>query len=61
MPDKKEVVHIYWYIYKIYAMISIKINSSSLQELNLYKRGELLMNQRKTIERIKLAGQIFVR
>ena len=32
-----------------------------LQVLYLYKRGELLMNQRKIIKRIKLAGQISVR
>ena len=35
-------------------MISIKINSSSLQELNLYKRGELLMNQRKPLKELNL-------
>ena len=35
-------------------MISIKINSSSLQELNLYKRGELLMNQRKSLKELNL-------
>lgn len=41
----KKVVHIYWYIYKMYAMIFIKISSFLLKELYLYKKGELFMNK----------------
>ena len=41
----KKVVHIYWYIYKMYAMIFIKISSFFLKELYLYKKGELFMNK----------------
>ena len=50
----KEVVHIYWYIYKFCAIICIKINSSFLQELYLYERGELLMNKRKPLKELNL-------
>ena len=50
----KEDNGIYWYIYKFYAIIFIKINSSSLQVLCLYKRGELLMNQRKPLKELNL-------
>ena len=50
----KEVDCIYWYIYKFCAIIFIKINSSSLQVLCLYKRGELLMNQRKPLKELNL-------
>ena len=50
----KEDDGIYWYIYKFYAIIFIKINSSSLQVLCLYKRGELLMNQRKSLKELNL-------
>ena len=50
----KEVDCIYWYIYKFCAIMCIKINSSSLQELYLYKRGELLMNQRKSLKELNL-------
>ena len=50
----KEDDCIYWYIYKFYAIIFIKINSSSLQVLCLYKRGELLMNQRKSLKELNL-------
>ena len=57
----KEDNGIYWYIYKFCVIICIKLNSSSLQVLYLYKRGELLMKPKKIIKRIKLAGQISVR
>ena len=57
----KEDDGIYWYIYKSCVIICIKLNSSSLQVLYLYKRGELLMKPKKIIKRIKLAGQISVR
>ena len=50
----KEDNGIYWYIYKIYVIICIKLNSSSLQVLYLYKRGELLMNQRKSLKELNL-------
>ena len=50
----KEDDGIYWYIYKFCVIICIKINSSSLQGLNLYKRGELLMNQRKPLKELNL-------
>ena len=50
----EEVDCIYWYIYKFCAIISIKINSSSLQVLCLYKRGELLMKQRKSLKELNL-------
>ena len=60
-PQKKdntcliqEVDGIYWYIYKIYVIICIKLNSSSLQVLYLYKKGELLMNQRKSLKELNL-------
>ena len=50
----KEDNGIYWYIYKIYVIICIKLNSSSLQVLYLYKKGELLMNQRKSLKELNL-------
>ena len=50
----KEDNGIYWYIYKFCVIICIKLNSSSLQELYLYKRGELLMNQRKSLKELNL-------
>ena len=50
----KEVDCIYWYIYKFCVIICIKLNSSSLQVLYLYKRGELLMNQRKSLKELNL-------
>ena len=50
----KEDNGIYWYIYKFYVIICIKLNSSSLQVLYLYKRGELLMNQRKSLKELNL-------
>ena len=50
----KEDNGIYWYIYKFCVIICIKLNSSSLQVLYLYKRGELLMNQRKSLKELKL-------
>ena len=49
----KEDNGIYWYVYKFYVIICIKLNSSSLQVLYLYKRGELLMNQRKEKTEVK--------
>ena len=49
----KEDNGIYWYIYKFCVIICIKLNSSSLQVLYLYKRGELLMNQRKEKTEVK--------
>ena len=50
----KEDNGIYWYIYKFCVIICIKLNSSSLQVLYLYKRGELLMNQRKSLKELNL-------
>ena len=50
----KEDNGIYWYIYKIYVIICIKLNSSSLKVLYLYKKGELLMNQRKSLKELNL-------
>ena len=50
----KEVDCIYWYIYKFCVIIFIRISSSSLQGLYLYKRGELLMNQRKSLKELNL-------
>ena len=50
----KEVGCIYWYIYKLCVIISIKINSSSLQGTYLYKRGELLMDQRRSLKELNL-------
>ena len=50
----KEDNGIYWYIYKFCVIICIKLNSSSLQVLYLYKKGELLMNQRKSLKELKL-------
>ena len=50
----KEDNGIYWYIYKFCVIICIKLNSSSLQVLDLYKRGELLMNQRKSLKELNL-------
>ena len=50
----KKVVHIYWYIYKLCVIISIKINSSSLQGTYLYKSGELLMDQRRSLKELNL-------
>ena len=50
----KEDNGIYWYIYKFCVIICIKLNSSSLQVLYLYKRGELLMNQRKLLKELNL-------
>ena len=35
-------------------MIFLKINGSSLRVLYLYKRGELLMNQRKPLKELNL-------
>lgn len=49
----KEDDGIYWCIYKFCVIICIKLNSSSLQVLYLYKRGELLMNQRKEKTEVK--------
>ena len=50
----KEDDGIYWCIYKFCVIICIKLNSSSLQVLYLYKRGELLMNQRKSLKELNL-------
>ena len=50
----KEDDGIYWYIYKFCVIICIKLNSSSLQVLYLCKRGELLMNQRKSLKELNL-------
>ena len=50
----KEDNGIYWYIYKFCVIICIKLNSSSLQVLYLYKKGELLMNQRKSLKELNL-------
>ena len=50
----KEDNGIYWYIYKFCVIICIKLNSSSLQVLYLCKRGELLMNQRKSLKELNL-------
>ena len=50
----KEDNGIYWYIYIFCVIICIKLNSSSLQVLYLYKRGELLMNQRKSLKELNL-------
>ena len=56
----KEDNGIYWYIYKFYAIIFIKINSSSLQVLYLCKRGELLMNQRKLLKELNLLDKFLI-
>ena len=53
----KEDDGIYWYIYEFCVIICIKLNSSSLQVLYLYKRGELLMNQRKDCADSEYQGQ----
>ena len=45
MPDKERCSYILIYIYKMYAMIFIKISSFLLKELYLYKKGELFMNK----------------
>ena len=50
----KEDDGIYWCIYKFCVIICIKLNSSSLQVLYLCKRGELLMNQRKSLKELNL-------
>ena len=50
----KEDNGIYWYVYKFYVIICIKLNSSSLQVLYLYKKGELLMNQRRPLKELNL-------
>ena len=50
----KEDDGIYWYIYKFCVIICVKLNSSSLQVLYLCKRGELLMNQRKSLKELNL-------
>ena len=50
----KEDNGIYWYIYKFCVIICIKLNSSSLQVLYLYKKGELLMNQRRPLKELNL-------
>ena len=50
----KEDNGIYWYIYKLCVIISIKINSSSLQGTYLYKSGELLMDQRRSLKELNL-------
>lgn len=54
----KEDNGIYWYIYKFCVIICIKLNSSSLQVLYLYKRGELLMNQRKSLKELNLLDKL---
>ena len=56
----KEVVHIYWYIYKIYVMIFIKINGSSFAGIISVQWRRTVYEPKKTIERIKLARQISV-
>ena len=57
----KKVVHIYWYIYKMYAMIFIKISSFSFKGvISVYER-RAVYEQMKIIKRIKLAGQISIR
>ena len=50
----KEDDGIYWCIYKFCVIICIKLNSSSLQVLYLCKRGELFMNQRKSLKELNL-------
>ena len=56
----KEDNGIYWYIYKFCVIICIKLNSSSLQVLYLYKRGELLMNQRKSLKELNLLDKFLL-
>ena len=56
----KEDDGIYWYIYKFCVIICIKLNSSSLQVLYLCKRGELLMNQRKSLKELNLLDKFLI-
>ena len=61
MPDKERCSYILIYIYKMYAMIFIKISSFSFKGVIFVQERRAVYEQMKIIKRIKLAGQISIR